>query len=95
MSVLFRRTHCSREIAEVRVEAVLSHWKIDQRVLPADFNERVGSMPPCGVALEFGLAKGFTRDGAPIRFGVKVGNGVDRNEEKSGGVENCDSNSVP
>ena len=40
---------------------------------------RPNSMPPCGVALVFGLVEGF---------GVEVGKGAERHVEKSDGEEN-------
>ena len=52
-------------------------------------------MPPCGVALALGLAEGFSKDGVLIGFGVEVGKGVDRNEEKGDSKRICDSSSVP
>ena len=48
-------------------------------------------MPPCEVALGFGLVE----DEVPTGFCVEVTKGVDRNEQKGHGAENCDSSSVP
>ena len=36
---------------------------------------RPNSVPPCGVALGFGLVEGFCKDGVLIGFGVEVGKG--------------------
>ena len=33
---------------------------------------RPNSMPPCEVALEFGLVEGFSKDEVPTGFGVEV-----------------------
>ena len=46
-------------------------------------------MPPCGVALGFGLVEGFSKDGVLIGFGVEVGTGVERSVETGDGEENC------
>ena len=56
---------------------------------------RPNGMPPCEVALGFGLVEGFRKDGVPTGFCVEVKKGVDRNEQKGHGAENCDSSSVP
>ena len=45
--------------------------------------------------MRFRLVEGFSNDGVLIGFGVEVGKGVDRNEEKGLGEENCDSRSAP
>ena len=56
---------------------------------------RPHSMPPCEVALGFGLVEGFSQDEVPTGFGVEVKKGVDRNEPKGHEAGNCDSSSVP
>ena len=43
---------------------------------------RPNGMPPCEVALEFGLVEGFSKEEVPTGFCVEVKKGVDRNGQK-------------